>query len=312
METGEEENGLARWANEELPLFGVAGLRRVRGGAHSSLGSRSRREGEEPLFAVMTQGVELRSEDGASISVTSHREDDEHRYETVRGWAPINPYRESRRGRHAAVADEQELDLLEWSEVTLVVDDEATGFETADLGEGVWVAVGRVPGAIISIESHGVALTAVRLQRVTDDLIPPPPRPDLGHNGQAALDALDERFEIVPFQRIHRWADFWALRQVEEEHVARLSREHHLTADEAATLWRYWEERIEAHLSTTLDRLSREHEVQMGTLRTPRGCVGPRTFDRLWFNTFGPGGRTWIGNRYATVRRHTFRRRWRP
>jgi hypothetical protein len=33
---------------------------------------------------------------------------------------------------------------------------------------------------------------------------------------------------------------------------------------------------------------------------------------QLWFNTVGPGGKTWLGNRYVDIRRYTFRLRWRP
>lgn len=314
MEMGEWEHGLARWATEELPLFEVAGLRRVRVGALDSLSCAPRSKGAEPISAVMTAEVALRSDDDASIAVMSHREDCEDRYDDTRNWVPINPYRAMQRPGWTETGDvERELaETLEWTETTVLVENVPTPFETTDLGQGVWVAVGRAPGAIISIESHGVPLRAVRLHRLIDEAIPPPPRPYLGEGGSVALDALDGRFDVIPFQRVHRWADYWALRSIEDEHVQRLAREHRLSAEEAGTLWEYWRERIDAHLAPKLNRLRHESKLHPSSLPTAQGCLRSGVLFQLWFNTLGPGGRTWMGNRYASIRHHTFRRRWRP
>jgi hypothetical protein len=82
-------------------------------------------------------------------------------------------------------------------------------------------------------------LNVVRLQRLTDDCIPPPPRPELGQNGDAALDALDRRFELIPFHLIRRSADHWALLHVEAEHVDKLAREQDLSGQDAKALHQY-------------------------------------------------------------------------
>ena len=33
---------------------------------------------------------------------------------------------------------------------------------------------------------------------------------------------------------------------------------------------------------------------------------------QLWFNTLGPGAKTWFGNCYFAIRHYTFRLRWKP
>lgn len=310
-----EEEERHRWAKEELPLFGVLGLRRLRGGSQSGMASTLVRKGEKPTTVVMSQQVRFLSHDGASISVTSHRGDDDERYTTARSWVPRNSFLATQHGQSAAATWDRSVpgpsEDPEWSEITVVVDNKETPFEITELGEGLWVAVGRVPGTIIRVDSRGVPLSAVRLQRLTDDQIPPPPRPDLGENGDAVLDALDRRFERIPFHRIRRSADYWALLAVEAEHVDKLASEQHLSGQDANTLRHYWNERIEAHLAKTLERLHRSRMLEMRHSRVARR-PGREFLFQLWFNTFGPGARTWFGNRYVGVRRHTFRIRWRP
>ena len=312
----EEEKRLARWAKEELPLFGVVGLRRVRGGSRTGMVSTLVRKGEKPpTTVVMSRQVRFLAHDGASISVTSHRGDDDQRYGSTRSWAPINPYLSNQRGRATAATWNRSApgppEDLEWCDVTVEVDNKETPFEVTELGEGLWVAVGRVPGATISIDSRGVPLSEVRLQRLADDRIPPPPRPDLGEHGDAVLDVLDSRFERIPFHRIRRSADYWALLDVEAEHVGKLAREHHLSRQDAQALHQYWNERIGAHLAETLERLHRSRMLEMRQFRVAKR-LGHGFLFQLWFNTLGPGARTWFGNRHAGIRRHTFRIRWRP
>jgi hypothetical protein len=315
VDPDEEENWLARWAEEELPLFGVLGLRRVRGGSQSGMGSTLVRKDEKPTTVVMSQQVMFVSDNGASISVTSHRGDDDERFARIRSWAPINPYLSTQRGQVPAATWDGSVrgfsEDLEWSEITVGVDSRETPFEITELAVGMWVAVGRVPGTIISIDSRGVPLSAVKLQRLTDDRIPPPPRPELGDYGDPVLDALDRRFELIPFHRIRRSADYWALLDVEAEHLVKLAREQGLSGPDAKTLHQYWYERIEAHLAKTLERPHHSRRPAMRHSRLARR-LGHGFLFQLWFNTFGPGARTWFGNRYVGIRRHTFRIRWRP
>jgi hypothetical protein len=314
VDPDKEEKPRARSGDEELPLFGVLGLRRVRGGSQTGMGSTLVRKDEKPTNVVMSQQVRFLSDDGASISVTSHRGDDHERYARARSWAPINPYLSTQRGQVVVATSDRAVpdpENLEWSDITIVVDNRETSFEMTDLGEGVWVAVGRVPGTIISIDSRRVPLSVVSLQRLTDDRIPPPPRPELGENGDAVLDALDRRFERIPFHRIRRSADYWALLDVEAEHVDKLAREQDLSGKDAKALPQYWNERIEAHLAKTLEHLHGSPMLEMRQSRVARR-LGHGFLFQLWFNTFGPGARTWFGNRYVGIRRHTFRIRWRP
>lgn len=315
MDPDDGEMRRARWPDDELPLFGVLGLRRVRGGSQTAARSRPARTGERPATVVMSEGVRFVSPDGASISVTSHRGDDDERYARTRSWAPVNPYLAARRGQAAGATGDGPVPgpppEVDWSATTIVVDGIQTPFELAELGAGLWVAIGRVPGTIISVDSRGVPASAVRLQRLTDDHIPPPPRPDLGENGDTALDALDERFEHIPFHRIRRPADYWALLDVEAQHVDKVARQHHLSAHHAKALHQYWSERIEARLAATLDGFRRSRSGELGQSRLARR-LGRGFVFQLWFNTLGPGARTWLGNRYAGIRRHTFRIRWRP
>jgi hypothetical protein len=279
------------------------------------MGSTLVRKNEKPTTVVMSKQVRFLSDDGASILVTSHRGDDDERYARTRSWAPINPYLSTQRGQIATSTWDRSVpgppEDLEWSEITIVVDNRETPFEITELGKGAWVAVGRVPGTIISIDSRSVPLSAVRLQRLTDDRIPPPPRPELGENGDAVLNALDRRFELIPFHRIRRSADCWALLDVETEHVEKLAGEQHLSDQYVKALHQYWNERIDAHLATTLERLHRSRVLEMRHSRVARR-LGHGFLLHLWFNTFGPGARTWFGNRYVGIRHHTFRIRWRP
>lgn len=285
----EEEKRLARLAKEELPLFGVVGLRRKRGG-QTGMGSTLVRKGEKPTTVVTSQQVSFLAHDGASISVTSHRGDNDQRYGITRTWAPINPYLATHRGRATKATWDRSVpgpsEDLEWSDITVVVDNKETPFEVTELGEGLWVAVGRVPGTTISIDSRGVPLSEVRLQRLADDRIPPPPRPDLGEHGDAVLDVLDRRFERIPFHRIRRSADHWALLDVEAAHVGKLAREHHLSGQDAQTVHQYWNERIEAHLAGAHAPLAHAGDESLPDSQAPRTRVPLPTL----VQHFGPRG----------------------
>lgn len=274
-------------AADAFPLFGVLGFRRVRGGAQT--GSIQAVRNGKSTTVVVSQEMTFLSLKGASISVSSHRGDDDHAYTRIRSWAPFNPYLASQRGRIAAATWDGSLPAvledLEWADFAIAVDNQKTPFEIAELEEELWVAVGRVQGTIVSIDSRGVPLREVRLERLTDDRIPPPPRPDLGVNRSEAVDALDRRFEMIPFHRIRRWGDYWALLSVERDHVDELVRERHLSLQDAKTLHQYWEDRLGAQLANTFDRP--DSSPMMG-MNPPRIAGRRRFLFQLWFNTLGP------------------------
>jgi hypothetical protein len=123
------------------------------------------------------------------------------------------------------------------------------------LGDGYWAAIGRLADAIVTIDSRGVPLSAVRFQRLASRRPPPPGPPDIGERADAVMQALDDRFARLPFERIHRSADYWALRSVEVEHVRRLASKERLSEPQAAALETYWLRRVEAPLSDKLNEL---------------------------------------------------------
>ncbi|MGH9124583.1 MAG: hypothetical protein ACRDZ8_07635 [Acidimicrobiales bacterium] len=198
---------------------------------------------------------------------------------------------------------------LQWQPATIVVDDAPTSFEVCDVGEG-WVGVAQVvePEVVLSVHSQGVALESVRLARLADASYLPPPPPDLGEHTGDVIRSLDVRFESVPFERVHSYADYWALQGIEGEHAQKLVARFHLTATQGEELARYWRERIDVQLAGTLDCWREEHMTRMRTARR----AGTGFLFQLWFNTLGHGARTWLGNRYASIRPYTFRLRWRP
>jgi hypothetical protein len=309
---------LARWSNEDLVLFAVIGLRRVRGGNQSGVGSATVGVRRDPVHVVMSQQVRFVDDDSGSIAITSHREDGHERYERTRSWASGNAYLRSSQGKASQAAWDRSgprprpLEDLVWAPISILVDGQETPFEVYDLGEGIWTAVGQTAGTIISIDSRGVPLSSVRLERLSEHGFPPPPPPDLGENGPTVVRALDQRFERVPFGRVRSWADYWALRAVEVDHARNLTRRHRLTRHHSEALERYWLERIEAHLAEKLDSFDGPHSMSaMHRSRIARHLRSGLLF-QLWFITLGPGARTWFGNRYVGIRHYTFRIRWRP
>ena len=320
MDAGDDERDRrhqwARWANEELVLYSVVGLRRVRGVSLGGMGSalvRSGRAAVRPV--VMTQSVGCVDDDGGTITVTSHRRDMDERYALTRDWAPVNPYLATPEGRAAAAQWDRSgpgarpLDVR-WRPATIVVDGQEAAFEVCDIGAG-WVAVGEVPDVVISIHSRGVPLDSVELARLTDRGYPPPRPPDLGERTDPVIGELDGRFERIPFQRVRGYADYWALQGIEGEHTKKLAVRYGLTAPQTEALHRYWYERIDAHLAERMDRWAEARMTARHTSRISRR-LGSGFLFQLWNNTLGPGGRTWFGNRYSTIRPYTFRIRWRP
>jgi hypothetical protein len=193
---------------------------------------------------------------------------------------------------------------------TVLVDGQGVPLEVADLGDDYWAAVGRVPDAIITIDGRGVPLSAVQLERLANRRLPAPAPPHLGERSEVVMRGLDDRFARLPFARVRRFADYWALRAVEAGHVGRISLQEGLSREQSEALEAYWLRRVEDPLSDRLDRwrferLEARHRSRPRRLRS-------EVLAQVWFNTLGPGARTWFGNRYTTVRRYTFRIRWRP
>jgi hypothetical protein len=254
--------------------------------------------------------------DRGSITITSHRGDDDATFERTRESAPMNPYLASLRGKAAQAGWDHERPPLGptavvWTAMTIPVDGTETHFEMCDLGEGFWVAVGRSSGATISIDSREVPLSVVSLERIGEKELPALRPPDLNDRSEVVLRHLEQRFHQVPFERIRGEADYWALVSVESDHMRRLAQEYNLSENQRKDLQRYWLERIEEPLS---DMLKRFH--YRGLLSHHRSPIARHLqwnwLYQLWFNTVGPGARCWFGNRYTTIRHYTFRIRWRP
>jgi hypothetical protein len=107
---------------------------------------------------------------------------------------------------------------------------------------------------------------------------------------------LDDRFARVPFSRVHGLADYWALQAVEIDHVSRLTVHEGLSDQQREALKAYWLRQIEDRHRSRVSRRVRNR----------------RFLFQLWFNTLGPGAKTWFGNRYVGIRHYLFRFRWRP
>ena len=120
-------------------------------------------------------------------------------------------------------------------------------------------------------------------------------------------------------------ADYYALRRIESEHIERLVRRFSISESETDSIERWWQRRVHDRLASRIDSISADGRDEIIRWMTRRSRT--RRFDRpqsratlkvltaidqVKFNTIGPGGRCWIGNRYVTVRRYTFRLHWRP
>ena len=122
---------------------------------------------------------------------------------------------------------------------------------------------------------------------------------------------LERRYEELPVARIRRDADFWALWRVEEEHIDRLARGYHLdeATEDLARGW--WLGEVRGRCADAAAWAHRREQRHLHrTVR--RRLFRPNAAFQLYWNTVGPGARTWFGNRYATIRRYTFRMHWRP
>jgi hypothetical protein len=304
--------GSAGGTFRQPPLFGVVGLDRQPGvsgtlGVEESGGRRRR--------VMRSWCTTFRARDGSTVAVTSHPGGDNGDYETVRAWAPMNPYLATPRGREVLLDRSEGSTPLEpvavdWAPVTIRVADMDLPFEACELDGRCWAAVGQVAGSIITLDGRGVPLDAIRLEEIEEH--PVPDLPDLGAATAVVGGHLDCRFREVPFHRVHNWADYWALHSVEVDHVQRLRHLHHIPDDAVHALEAHWLARLDRQLADVLERL-RHHGGEV-TLNSPiaRRLRGRDAPFQIWFNTIGPGARCWMSNRYTPIRQHTFRLRWRP
>jgi hypothetical protein len=301
-------------ADAEIVLYGVVGLQRGRGGRQGDL--RFVRPERQARVVWMSERLTFVGPEGGLITITSHRPGDDDQFQRIRAGAPMNPYLASPRGQVALAARGKDSPVprpveVDWTPTTILVDGQDTPFEMCDLGDGYWAAAGRIPAAIVTIDSRKVPISTVSLERLASREPPPPLAPDLGDRTKTVIQALDDRFARLPFGRVHRSADHWALRDVEIDHVNRLAHREGLSNEQLEALEAYWLERIEAPLRMTMDRHRFKNIEAMHRSRIARH-LGRGFLFQLWFNTVGPGARTWFGNRYVGIRHYTFRLRWRP
>ena len=151
------------------------------------------------------------------------------------------------------------------------------------------------------------------------------PPEELAALPQEVWRQLDDRLQRIPVERIRRMADYYALRSVESEHISRLARGLNLAENEREMLWKWWMQAVDLVVEVRVEQilkikresfrrwLASQHRGRPGQRLPlqPPGVVRTVLF-QVKFNTVGPGGRTWFGNRYVSIRRHTFRLRWHP
>jgi hypothetical protein len=269
---------------EDLVLFGTAGFQRGRGwgGALGHLDSGNRKK-----TVYLSKSLVFEAPDGASVTVTSERPAAHGPSSTAHG--PLDG---------------------QWEGRTVLVDGRETVFEVCHLQQGRWVAVGRLTDAVVTVESRGVPLDAVQLERVPAHVVPA--LPDLGAASPGLVADLDDRFKRLPLRRVHSIADYWALRSVEVDHVRNLARRLGLSGTERLAVQGHWLGRVDGALARTIERLQLDDLDAATNSRTGRRLKDRNAVRQVWWNTLGPGATTWFNNRYAPVRRHTFRLHWRP
>jgi hypothetical protein len=138
------------------------------------------------------------------------------------------------------------------------------------------------------------------------------PAPDFGSLPKEVTDDLEVRVRQIPIHRVKRYADYWALLDVERAHVRKLAHRARLSAEDCQFTTAWWIEQVSAQLADTLGRLhSEDWEKTRSVMRRRPKRLHSNVSFQLWFNTIGPGGRCWLGNRYVTIRHFTFRVHWR-
>lgn len=299
------------------PLFGVAGLDRQsrRPGRFSSASIGSLAEPRQVVVSPSTREITFTAP-GGQISITSHALSGPDQYEFIRDWAQRSTYLRSPQGHDAnASRDAAQRPFgpndVSWSPVSILVDGIDTTFEICDLGDGYWAAVGKVENLALTIDSRGVPVDTVTFERLNEADLAMPKPPNLGDLARQIEAGLEERLTRIPFQRVNNWADYWALRDVEVEHIKRVATQNNLPETQRQDLQVYWLDRIDMPIQDRLDRLYHRNVGLRGRSRIQRHLRWNWLY-QLWSNTVGPGARTWFGNRYTPIRRYTFRLWWRP
>jgi hypothetical protein len=148
-------------------LYGAVGLDRqgVGSGGMGFVGT-----GRGARAVLLSESLSFDGPGGGTVTVTSHRPGDDDQFERARTWAPTGPYLASPRGKALAPRDGARPTPrpveVEWAPATVLVDGEAAPFEMSDLGDGYWAAIGHLADAIVTIDSRGVPLSAVQLERL--------------------------------------------------------------------------------------------------------------------------------------------------
>jgi hypothetical protein len=139
-----------------------------------------------------------------------------------------------------------------------------------------------------------------------------PPDPDFHAQPDEVGGDLRARFFEVPFARVRRYADYWALRDIEADHVRKIAYRNGLSAEDRKRIEMWWLLQVDTELADALDRLRNENRARTARMRGRRQrWPRSRALSQIWFNTIGPGGRCWFGNRYTTLRHYTFMLHWR-
>ncbi|MGH3470435.1 MAG: hypothetical protein ACRDPG_00115, partial [Nocardioidaceae bacterium] len=296
-------------------LYGVVGFERCGGGSGGfgtlAVGQDGKAQGPT---VMLSENLPFADRDGNTITVSSHRRHDREDYDKTREWAPMNTYLATKHGRDMMAGWDRTSPLppppeVKWSPATILVDGSAIPFEICDLGDGYWAAIGQVTAATIILDSHGVAVNSVQLERVERRRVPA--FPALSTKSDVIATGLDARFARVPFGRVRRSADYWALLAVERDHVDLLADRHDLSPQQRIALSAHWLARIERELEPYMERERFRHIDELRNSRIGSRLKWNFAF-QLWFNTVGPGAKTWISNRYTPSRQRTFRLRWRP
>jgi hypothetical protein len=139
-----------------------------------------------------------------------------------------------------------------------------------------------------------------------------PPAPNFGSLPKELRNDLESRLPRIPSHRVQRYADYWALLDVERAHVRKVAHRTGLSGEECQSITQWWIKRVSMQLADTLGRIhSADREKTKSLMRRRPKRLHSNVSFQLWFNTIGPGGRCWLGNRYVTIRHFTFRVRWR-
>ena len=180
-----DERDTGRRASADLPLYGVEGWPGQRQAGSLSGFVQTGHGGDEAV--VTSVGVNHSHED-ASITVTSHRQQD-NGLGSLRQWVSLNAIQAMLRehaddasGQLVASSQAERLQSaarrgeLPWKDVTIPVDGQPMPFQLYEVQDGWWVAAGRGPDADLTLDSRHVPLAGLRLVRVTTLRVPATPQ----------------------------------------------------------------------------------------------------------------------------------------